>query len=163
MLDPEKQLVYQAKKNDTKERTKCKYCGIVMIGESVSSASTMHRHMESCKKIDFSLDDGVGSKIIDSLVTCEMLAESVIAHGYLFKIVKDAKLKAFNSYLNSNFKPTCRNTCKADCLKLQKKMREKVKFGLEKVSSRISLTSDLWTSCTTDGYICLTAYFIDDD
>jgi hypothetical protein len=26
---------------------------------------------------------------------------------------------------------------------------------------RICLTSDLWTSLTTDGYMCLTAHFID--
>jgi len=26
---------------------------------------------------------------------------------------------------------------------------------------RISLTSDLWTTCTTKGYICLTAHYFD--
>ncbi|XVF28924.1 hypothetical protein REPUB_Repub15cG0074700 [Reevesia pubescens] len=163
ILDPEEQLVYQANKNDTKERAKCKYCRIVMIGRFVSGTSTMRHHMESCKKIELPIDERGGNKIIDSLVLREMLAESVITHGYPFKIVEDAKLRAFHSYLNSNFKLTCRNTCKADCLKVQKKMKEKVKFGLEKISSRISLTANLWTSCTTDGYFCLTAHFVDDD
>ncbi|XVE94919.1 hypothetical protein REPUB_Repub02eG0051200 [Reevesia pubescens] len=123
----------------------------------------MRRHIESCKKIDIPIDEGGGSKIIDLLVVREMLAESVITHEYPFKIIEDATLRAFNSYLNSNFKPTCRNTCKVDCLKVQKKMREKVKFGLEKISSRISLIADLWTSCTTDGYLCLTTHFVDND
>ncbi|XVF07398.1 hypothetical protein REPUB_Repub06bG0135500 [Reevesia pubescens] len=92
-----------------------------------------------------------------------MLAESVIAHGYPFKIVEDAKLRIFHSYLNRSFKPICRNICKADCLKVQKKMRKKVKFGSEKISSRISLIADLWTSCTTNGYLCLTTHFVADD
>ena len=32
---------------------------------------------------------------------------------------------------------------------------------LKSVLGRISLTSDLWTSIIIDGYMCLTAYFLD--
>ncbi|XVE92893.1 hypothetical protein REPUB_Repub01dG0142700 [Reevesia pubescens] len=42
-------------------------------------------------------------------------------------------------------------------------MKEKINFGLEKISSRIPLTADLWTSCTIDRYLCLIAHFVDDD
>jgi hypothetical protein len=39
--------------------------------------------------------------------------------------------------------------------------KQKVKPLLNFCPGRISLTSDLWTSLTTNGYICLTAHFID--
>jgi len=39
--------------------------------------------------------------------------------------------------------------------------KQKVKSLLNVCSGRISLTFDLWTSLTTNGYICLTAHFID--
>lgn len=39
--------------------------------------------------------------------------------------------------------------------------KEKMKDVLSKVPSRINLTSDVWTSCTTEGYISLTAHFVD--
>ena len=41
--------------------------------------------------------------------------------------------------------------------------REKIKIRsmLEEAPSRICPTTDLWTSITTDGYLCLTAHFID--
>jgi len=39
--------------------------------------------------------------------------------------------------------------------------KQKVKFMLNDCHGRICLTSDLWTSLTTDGYMCLTTHFID--
>ena len=56
-----------------------------------------------------------------------------------------------------------RNTAKTDVIKMHKREKTKLKFLLESVDFRISLTSDLWTSITTDGYLCITAHFIDQD
>ncbi|CAI8592783.1 unnamed protein product [Vicia faba] len=38
---------------------------------------------------------------------------------------------------------------------------ETLKKELANIPSRISLTSDLWTACTTEGYIFLTAHYVD--
>ena len=38
---------------------------------------------------------------------------------------------------------------------------EKLKELIARIPSRISLTFDLWIACTIEGYICLTAHFID--
>ena len=53
------------------------------------------------------------------------------------------------------------NTAKADALKLYKKEISRIKCMLEAAPRRISFTSDAWTSLTSDGYVCLTAHFID--
>ena len=46
-------------------------------------------------------------------------------------------------------------------LKLYNKEKEKVKKMLQAAPGRVSLTSDLWSSMITDGYLSLTAHFID--
>ncbi len=56
-----------------------------------------------------------------------------------------------------------RNTVKSDVMKKYISLKEKIKVLLGCSRSKICLTSDLWTSLTTDGYICLTAHFIDAD
>jgi hypothetical protein len=54
-----------------------------------------------------------------------------------------------------------RNTANADLIKMQMLEKQMGKSLLNVCPGRISLTSDLWTSLTTNGYICLTAHFID--
>ena len=56
-----------------------------------------------------------------------------------------------------------RNIAKADVVEMHKREKTKLKFPLESVDCRISLTYDLWTSITTDEYLCITAHFIDQD
>ncbi|KAH0782487.1 hypothetical protein KY290_002085 [Solanum tuberosum] len=41
--------------------------------------------------------------------------------------------------------------------------KEKLKQELAKISNRVCLTSDCWTSSTSEGYICLTAQFVDEN
>ncbi|XVF50351.1 hypothetical protein PTKIN_Ptkin04bG0090300 [Pterospermum kingtungense] len=50
-----------------------------------------------------------------------------------------------------------------DILKLHKRYKDKLKLLLKETHGKICLTSDLWTSITTNGFICLTAHFVDKD
>ena len=78
-----------------------------------------------------------------------------------FQFVEYDGIKKCFGYLHPDFKAVTRNTIKADVLKMYKKEKEKLRSELGEVSGRISLTSDCWTSITTDGYISLTAHFVD--
>ncbi|CAB4283469.1 unnamed protein product [Prunus armeniaca] len=49
----------------------------------------------------------------------------------------------------------------ADVLSLYNREKGKLKELLGSISGRVCLTSDLWTSITTDGYLSLTAHFVD--
>ncbi|MCH89441.1 zinc finger BED domain-containing protein RICESLEEPER, partial [Trifolium medium] len=49
-----------------------------------------------------------------------------------------------------------------DMIKMYDDEKRKLKEALSKVPSRICLTSDVWTSCTTEGYISLTAHYVDE-
>ena len=64
-------------------------------------------------------------------------------------------------YLHRDVPLTSRNTVEADLIKMHLLEKQNVKSLLNVCARRISLTYDLWTSLKTDGYICLTAHFID--
>jgi hypothetical protein len=64
-------------------------------------------------------------------------------------------------YLHPDAPLISRNNLKADLKILNMREKQKVKFMLNDCHGRICLTSDLWTSLTTDGYMCLTTHFID--
>ena len=66
-----------------------------------------------------------------------------------------------NRYLRSDVPLISRNFAKANLVKMHLLEKQKVKSLLNVCTGRISLTSDLWTSLTTNGHICLTTHFID--
>jgi len=53
------------------------------------------------------------------------------------------------------------NVIKTYVFDLYTKAKLKLKQELATIPNRISLTVDLWESCTTETYICLTAHFVD--
>jgi hypothetical protein len=54
-----------------------------------------------------------------------------------------------------------RNTAKVNLVKMHMMVKQKVKSMLNVCPGMISLTSDLWTSLTTDRYMSLIAHFFD--
>jgi hypothetical protein len=81
------------------------------------------------------------------MVYREKLAEVVLLHVYAFMWAEYKDDRAIHSFLNNSIKPTCRNTMKAECLKLHKKYMERSIFEL--IPGRVYLTTDLWTSWNT--------------
>ena len=82
-------------------------------------------------------------------------------HDLPFQFVEWVAVKNLLLYLKPDLHIISRNTCRADCIKIYNREKVKVKNMLDTTCGRISLTSDCWSSVTTDGYICLTGYFID--
>ncbi|XP_024028498.1 zinc finger BED domain-containing protein RICESLEEPER 2-like [Morus notabilis] len=82
-------------------------------------------------------------------------------HDLPFQFVEYKGLRAMLQYLYPDVELVSRNTAKADSLKLYAREKMKIKNMLDACPGRISLTSDLWTSLTTYGYLCLTAHFLD--
>ena len=93
----------------------------------------------------------------------ELLVMAITMHDLPFQFVEYEGIREIFTYLCGEAKHITRNTAKADVVKMHKREKTKLKFLLESVDCRISLTSDLWTSITTDGYLCITAHFIDQD
>ncbi|KAL4201256.1 hypothetical protein AMTRI_Chr02g215150 [Amborella trichopoda] len=54
------------------------------------------------------------------------------------------------------------NTIKSDMLEMYGNEKDKLHSLLQKIPSCICLTTNIWTSCPNQGYLCLTGHFIDD-
>ncbi|XVF81897.1 hypothetical protein PTKIN_Ptkin15bG0192900 [Pterospermum kingtungense] len=82
-------------------------------------------------------------------------------HNLPLSFVEYNGIKESFTYLCDYAISISRNTASSDILKLHKRKKTKLKMLLNETPGRICLTSDLWTSITTDGFICLTAHFVD--
>ncbi|XP_021727146.1 zinc finger BED domain-containing protein RICESLEEPER 2-like [Chenopodium quinoa] len=91
----------------------------------------------------------------------ELLSLAIVEPDMPFQFVEFRGFRRCFNYLHSGFKPVTRKTIKSDVLKMYKREKEKLKAVLGLTCSRIALTSDCWTSITTDGYISLTAHYVD--
>ncbi|XP_020999450.1 zinc finger BED domain-containing protein RICESLEEPER 2-like [Arachis duranensis] len=105
----------------------------------------------------------MGSLKIDSGVARDMFTGYVVVGDNPFNMVDDRRFRNWVKYISSTLKLPSRNTVKADIVKVHKREAGKLKKILVSIPNRIFLTSDLWTSSTNEGFICLTAHFIDEN
>ncbi|KAJ0603044.1 putative transcription factor C2H2 family [Helianthus annuus] len=99
---------------------------------------------------------------LDQAMYMEKLAYSIIKHNYPFSYVEHEGTRDLHKFLHRDVTPITRNTAKADVLRIYDREKTNLKEKLQTVTSRICLTIDLWSSITTDGYMALTAHYIDD-
>ncbi|KAH9768374.1 putative AC transposase [Citrus sinensis] len=136
-----------------------------------SGTGNLRRHYETCAKfkkrdpVQMMLDrsDGLSTRVLkfEAHVFCELLSYAIIMHDLPFQFVEYEGIRRIWNYLCDEVPNICRNTAKADVLKMHNREKIKIRSMLEEAPSRICLTTNLWTSITTDGYLCLTAHFID--
>ncbi|KAF7802778.1 zinc finger BED domain-containing protein RICESLEEPER 2-like [Senna tora] len=55
------------------------------------------------------------------------------------------------------------NIAVSDVKKIYEKEKEKLKQEMARIPNRVCLTYDMWDACTSEGYICLTTHFVDDN
>ncbi|XP_057975215.1 zinc finger BED domain-containing protein RICESLEEPER 2-like [Malania oleifera] len=157
---------------DGKQKAKCKKCG----AEYVTNASThgtanLRRHINNCplrdnydmKQMHMDYGTKLHAKKIEQDVYREKMAIAVIKHCYPFSWVEHEGNRDVHKYLNPDVKPISRNTVKVDVLKIHKREKEKLKLTLQSAFGRVYLTSDCWSSPTTEGYLCITVHFVDEN
>ncbi|XVF28957.1 hypothetical protein REPUB_Repub15cG0077500 [Reevesia pubescens] len=122
---------------DGTKKVKCKAYGEVKNHVTLHRNGNLLRHMKTCVKRD---TRDVGQMLLSK---------------------EDGGIRDLLSFLREDVTSISRNTAKADMLKMHKREKSRLKHMLKETPGKICLTSDLWTSITTDGYICLTTHFID--
>jgi hypothetical protein len=90
----------------------------------------------------------------------ELVVISIIKHDLSFSYVEYESVRDTYQYLRGDVPFISRNTIKANLVKMYLREKERIKSLLSICPGRICLTSNVWTSLTTDGYICLTTHFI---
>lgn len=143
-----------------KERAKCNKCKQTY---AVNGTSNMLRHQEQYCKFRDPANPTTGNATFSQDVFRDILAKAVIKHNQPFKSVEYKGYREVYSYLNPQVKPITRNTSKADICKIYQIEKEKLKKMLASLNGRICLTSDLWTSVASNGYMTVTAHYVDND
>ncbi|KAL5728490.1 hypothetical protein ACHQM5_001566 [Ranunculus cassubicifolius] len=159
---------------DGVEKSQCNKCMKIYQSGSSNGTKTMSRHIEKCNN---TVNQDIGQLILsrsqssmalqaskfDPEVFRELIAKAICRHVLPFQFVEYEGVREAFRYANQEATLKSRNTAKADVLKIYERERAKIKHLLNSVPGRIGLTSDLWTSIANDGYITLTAHFIDKD
>ncbi|XP_058735726.1 zinc finger BED domain-containing protein RICESLEEPER 2-like [Vicia villosa] len=91
----------------------------------------------------------------------DICASMILEHDLPFRFFENAGVRKYTEFLNPDADIPPRNVIEAYVLHLYTKEKPKLKQELATIPNRISLTFDLWESCTTETYICLTAHFVD--
>ena len=105
---------------------------------------------------------GTGRKI-DQLVFREMISVALIEHNLPYSFVEYRRIREAWHYLNPTVEFWSRSTAASDCLKIFEREKLKLRQKLKEIPGRICLTTDLWRALTVEGYLCLTAHYIDSD
>ena len=156
----------------------CNKCERKLKANSKNGTKHLHEHLNRCPKRDNQdirqtllranarISDGkteYRSFIFDQELSRRELANAIILHEYPLAIVDHAGFKSFASSLQPLFKMVTRNTIKSDILKIHESEKEKAYKLLEKLDSRIAITTDMWTSNhNKKGYMAITGHFIDE-
>ncbi|XP_038981360.1 zinc finger BED domain-containing protein RICESLEEPER 2-like isoform X1 [Phoenix dactylifera] len=93
----------------------------------------------------------------------EDLARMVILQEMPFTTVEHPAFQMFIRNLRPEFHIVSRTTLSSDCFKTYEKEKRRLEDLFKTNCGRISLTSDMWTSNQTLGYMCLTAHYITND
>lgn len=151
----------------------CNRCGSKYVAESSHGTGNLIRHAKTCKGKNFKdvgqllLKTGMSGSLGTRSSTYkhdefrELVSIAICRHNLPLQFVEYEGIRNCFAYLNSEVKTVCRNTTKSDIQKMYYIEKSKLLDVLKLVPGRIALTSDCWTSVTTDGYISLTAHFVD--
>ncbi|CAH1432163.1 unnamed protein product [Lactuca virosa] len=154
---------------------KCKKCGTTYIAKSSHGTGNLLRHKRACDLIYKSYKD-VGQLLIQSNLKGslgtrsptfkadefrELVVVAIATHNLPFQFVEYEGIRKCFAYLYPEVKTFCRNTIKKEIFNTYSIEKSKLCDLLQLVPGRIALTSDCWTSVTTDGHISLTAHFVD--
>ncbi|KAM3376037.1 hypothetical protein P3S68_014751 [Capsicum galapagoense] len=92
---------------------------------------------------------------IDQKTYREKISAAICRHNYPFKFVEHKGIRDIHSYLNPIVRHISRNTAKSDILNMYAREKELLKAELAKITSRVCLTSDMWSSLVSNEEILI--------
>nr|XP_017217151.1 PREDICTED: zinc finger BED domain-containing protein RICESLEEPER 2-like [Daucus carota subsp. sativus] len=135
---------YTKKTLDDVLKAVCKYCSKQLKGDSGSDHPQLAAY-------NFNQE-----------VAKTEIAKMIVMHEYPLCIVDQIGFKRYSAVLQPLFKVPSRNTIKSEIFHIYEYEKAKTSSLLESISSRIAITTDLWTANNQKkGYMAVTAHFID--
>lgn len=160
-------------KKDGSQKAQCKHCKIEYAHDShKNGTNVMRRHLLKCnlkattgdiRQMALNAEAKLQARKYDHTVFRLMVAKCIIQHDLPFSYVEYERVRSTWKYLNADVKFISRNTAAKDVYKFYQTETNILKTELASLPGRISFTSDLWTAITHEGYMCLTAHYVDRD
>lgn len=161
-------------------KARCLFCNKKLIGDGKNGTKHLQDHSKSClkkKMVDgkqkiltpsFVMGGGKKANLqnynFDQEESRKHLAYMIIIHEYPLSMVEYVGFRRFCHSLQPSFKVVSRTTLKRDIFKIYDVEKMKTMRHLERVKSRISFTTDMWTSKNKKkGFMVITAHFINDN
>ncbi|RYR27061.1 hypothetical protein Ahy_B02g061391 [Arachis hypogaea] len=172
---------------DGKWKAICKYCERKIGGDTKQGTKHLHDHIIICpirtvrgpkqsilKTVQQSSGSTGTGRPTDSLLVGNFtfsqegarraLTRWVIRDEHPMSFVEQQGFHEFMAETQPLFKFYTRNTLRSDAMKMYEVEKAMLLKLLGKNSSRIAITTDMWSSdCQNKGYMAITAHFIDDD
>ncbi|RVW83512.1 putative AC transposase [Vitis vinifera] len=154
----------------------CKHCKGNLKADSKNGTKHLHVHIDRCMKrrnVDIRQQllaverkghgkVQIGGFTFDQEISREKLARAIILHEYPLSIVDHVGFREFTTSLQPLFKMVSRNTIKGDIMKIYEVEKDKMISYLEKLQSRVAITTDMWISNQKKGYMAITVHYIDE-
>ena len=161
-------------------KAKCQWCKKLLSGETRNGTNSLKKHLQICDdrscrkglqqstlKLTPNQQDGtvtIEKYVFDKDVARKELALMIIVHEYPLSMVDHVGFKKFCATLQPLFKVVSRNTIRKDIFTMYELQKENMVKYFRKLSSRVAVTTDLWTANhQKKGYMAVTAHFLDDD
>lgn len=130
----------------------------------IKSISPVKFEQEQMKDDTFGLAPiNLGNVKFDQERSQQDLSRMIMLHGYPLTMVEHVGFKRFVKNLQPFFDIVKTSTVEVDCLVIYGKERQNVYEILHSLHSRISIAVDMWTSSQNGDYLCLTAYYVDEE
>ncbi|KAL2984582.1 hypothetical protein AAZX31_12G096900 [Glycine max] len=174
---------FKRKKIKEKWKAICKYCEKKLGGDTRSGMKHLHGHIRTCKlrtmrgpkqsilktlQQSLSSEGDRGESILVGNYTFNQdaarmeLKKMIALHEYPLTMVDHIGFRRFCNVVLPLFKVISCNTLKLDILKFYESERAKTMRLIQKNSSRIAITTDMWTTSNQNkGYMTITTHFID--
>ncbi|KAM3287096.1 zinc finger BED domain-containing protein RICESLEEPER 1 [Capsicum chacoense] len=131
--------------------------------ETISPLTTFKFDQEVKKEEVYAMPISLGSARFDQERSRLDLARMIMLHGYPLSMVDHVGFKIFVKNLQPQFEVLTNSAVELDCMTIYAKEKQKVYEAIHNLRGRISLSADVWDSSENARYLCLTAFYIDED
>jgi len=152
---------YESMKVNGKNKLKCKKCEKTFSDKSGSKALKYHFETHLISNNTQQISEFF-KKSLEEKTFEDYLIDFIADGKHSFRIVEEKSFIAMINSLNKNAKIPTRQTIKTKISKKVSKKEIEIENELNKSVSRVSLTTDIWSSISNDTYMSLTAHFIDE-
>ncbi|CAG8629352.1 5787_t:CDS:2, partial [Cetraspora pellucida] len=148
----------------------CKLCKQEFGNQT--AISTINRHFQNFHLAEFTKISQHKSRRLDPYgpnnkykvdILNNKLLKWVVVNQQSFLLAKNAEFNNFLKKLDPCYRLPCQQTLSTWVGQDYIKNKNKIKFFLNTIQSKISITIDGWTSCTQQPYITVTAHWVNSD